>query len=101
MNEPTVQVQVRLLDRELVVGVPAGERAELLACAEYLDDQLAELRRHSRVAGSDRLILLAALNVAQELLRTQRRERVLQEGIARLEALEQQLTAALDELPEG
>lgn len=101
MNEPTVQVPVRVLDRELTVAVPASERAELMACADYLDARAAELRRHARVAGSDRLVLLAALNVAQELLRAHQRERVLQETVERLEALEQKLNAALETVAGG
>ncbi len=100
MND-TVQVPVRVLDREVVVAVPASERAELIACADYLNACATDLRRHARIAGSDRLVLLAALNVAQELLRTRERERVLQEGLARLEALGARLEAALDGIQGG
>ena len=101
MTAAAVQVLVRVLDRELTVAVPESERAELLACADYLNDCARRLQRQARVAGSDRLVLLAALNVAQELLRSQERERVLQEGVQRLEVLEHRLVAALDSLGGG
>jgi cell division protein ZapA len=97
----TVQVSVRVLDRELVVAVPAGERAELMACADYLNACAAQLRRQARIAGSDRLVMLAALNVAQELLRLRERERVLQEAVGRLDALGEKLEAALDGIQDG
>jgi cell division protein ZapA len=61
-------VNVRILDREYTVGVGADERAGLLAAARLLDARMRELRGGNRTVAVDRLAVLAALNLAHELL---------------------------------
>ncbi len=67
-REP-VRVTVRILDREYAVTCPANERAELLESAEYLNKQMKEIRDGGRVIGVDRIAVMAALNMANDLLR--------------------------------
>ena len=91
-------VAVQVLDREYVIAAGEEQRAALLASADYLGARLRELRRGGRVAGNERLLALAALNIAHELL-TERAAREDQAAtIARLGALEARLTAALRSL---
>ncbi|MGY6518345.1 MAG: cell division protein ZapA [Lysobacteraceae bacterium] len=65
MSEP---VNVRILDREYLVGCPPEEREGLLAAARLLDARMREIRGGNRMAGIDRIAVLAALNLAGELL---------------------------------
>lgn len=85
MSEP---VNVRILDREYLVGCPPEEREGLLAAAKLLDSRMREIRGGNRMAGIDRIAVLAALNLASELLdnRTQggERDRELHRGLAEL-----------------
>ncbi len=69
MSEP---VTVRLLDREYLVACPDDERAGLLAAAELLDRQMRTVRNGNRMAGLDRIAVLAALNIAHELAQLRR-----------------------------
>ena len=64
-NEP---VSVRILDREYTVGVTAEERDSLTAAARLLDTRMREIRGSNRMAAVDRIAVLAALNLAHELL---------------------------------
>ena len=64
MSEP---VAVRLLDREYLVACPDEERDGLLAAARLLDGQMRRVRDGNRMAGLDRIAVLAALNLAHEL----------------------------------
>jgi cell division protein ZapA len=64
MSEP---VTVRLLDREYLIACPDDEREGLLAAAKLLDRQMREIRSGNRMAGVDRIAVLAALNIAHEL----------------------------------
>jgi cell division protein ZapA len=64
MSDP---VPVRLLDREYLIACPDDEREGLLAAAELLDRQMREIRSGNRMAGIDRIAVLAALNIAHEL----------------------------------
>ena len=64
-NEP---VSVRILDREYTVGVEPAERDSLTAAARMLDARMREIRGNNRMAAVDRVAVLAALNLAHELM---------------------------------
>lgn len=85
MSEP---VNVRILDREYLVGCPPEEREGLLAAAKLLDSRMREIRGGNRMAGIDRIAVLAALNLASELLDNRNqggeRDRELHRGLAEL-----------------
>ena len=85
MSEP---VSVRILDREYLVGCPPDERDGLLAAAKLLDARMREIRGSNRMAGIDRIAVLAALNLASELLDNRNqggdRDRELSRGLAEL-----------------
>lgn len=65
MSEP---VNVRILDREYLVGCQPDEREGLMAAAKLLDQKMREVRGNNRMAGIDRIAVLAALNLAHELM---------------------------------
>ena len=63
----SVPVSIRLLDREYLVACSEDERDGLLAAAQLLDRQMRRVRDGNRMAGLDRIAVLAALNIAHEL----------------------------------
>lgn len=65
MSEP---VAVRILDREYLVACGPDEREGLTSAAHLVDSRMRELRAGNRMAGIDRIAVLAALNLAHELL---------------------------------
>ena len=67
MSDP---VAVRILDREYLVGCTPEERDGLVAAAHLLDARMRELRSSNRMAGIDRIAVLAALNLAHELMQS-------------------------------
>lgn len=74
MNDTaSITVTVRLLDREFLVGCAPDEREGLLAAATYLDRKMHDLRGASRSVGYDRVAVLAALFIADELLQLRTR----------------------------
>ena len=77
MSEPYAQVSVRILDKEYQVACPADERTELLDSAEMLNAKMREIRDTGRVVGLDRIAVMAALNMANDLLQSQARDRLL------------------------
>jgi cell division protein ZapA len=66
---------VTILGREYKVACKEGERAELADAVAYLDRQMREIRDRGKVAGIDRIAVMAALNIAHDLLRERRRPR--------------------------
>jgi len=98
MSEERVsRVSVRLLDREYQVACPAEERSDLLDSAEYLDGKMREIRDSGKVVGLDRIAVIAALNIANELIK-QRKQGTAVEGDvgARLKSLRERIEAALE-----
>ena len=61
-------VSVSILDREFLIGCSAEERPGLIAAASYLDAKMREIRNAARSAGIERIAVMAALNIAHELI---------------------------------
>ncbi len=77
MTDPYAQVSVRILDKEYQVACPASERTDLLDSAEILNAKMIEIRDSGRVVGLDRIAVMAALNMANDLIQSQARDRLL------------------------
>lgn len=67
-DKDMVQVPVRILDKEYAIACPADEREGLLESARILNDKMRDIRSSGKVIGSDRIAVLAALNITHELL---------------------------------
>jgi len=59
---------ISLLGREFRVGCPEGEEAQLLAAVDHLNRKLKEVRDTGKVVGNERIAIMAALNIAHELV---------------------------------
>ncbi len=57
------------MDKEYQISCPADEEEALLRSARYLSEQMMEIRSTGKVVGVDRVAVMAALNIANELLR--------------------------------
>ncbi len=68
-GERSVQLDIRIMGREYKVACKEGERAELLEAVAFLDARMHEIRDGGKIAGVDRIAVMAALNLANELLR--------------------------------
>jgi len=74
MNDRIARVSVRILEKEYQVACPIEERTDLLDAAEYLNSKMREIRDSGAVVGLDRVAVMAALNIANELLKDRRKE---------------------------
>lgn len=96
MNEPYAQVSVRILDKEYQVACPASERTDLLDSAEILNAKMREIRDSGRVVGLDRIAVMAALNMAHDLLHAKARDRVIEDDFSqRLKIISERVESAL------
>jgi cell division protein ZapA len=64
----TEQVAVTVLGREYLLSCRPEEKNDLLACARYVDQKMSGIRDTGKIVGADRIAVLAALQIAQELL---------------------------------
>jgi cell division protein ZapA len=76
MTDRMVRVSVRILEKEYQVACLPEERSELLDSAEYLNGKMREIRDGGNVVGLDRIAVMAALNIAHELLKMRGRGEV-------------------------
>lgn len=84
MNDRTARVSIRILEKEYQVACPTEERTDLLDAAEYLNGKMREIRESGAVMGLDRIAVMAALNLSNELLKLKRTGGVSSEGEAEL-----------------
>jgi len=82
MTEQSAQVSVRILDKEYQVACPASERTNLLDSAEVLNTKMREIRDSGRIVGLDRIAVMAALNMANDLIQANARDQELEGGIS-------------------
>lgn len=71
-GEKSITLNVSLLGREYKVVCKESERAELEEAIAYLEAQMRGIREAGKVAAVDRVAVMAALNIAHELLRARR-----------------------------
>ena len=74
MTQQMAQVSVRILDKEYQVACRPEERTDLLDSAEILNTKMREIRDNGRVVGLDRIAVMSALNMANDLIHAQARD---------------------------
>ena len=67
MTDPQ-PINISILDKDYKVACPVGEQSALLASAKYLDTKMREVRDSGSIIGSERIAVITALNIANELL---------------------------------
>ena len=90
-------LELNILDRDYRVNCPDGAEAQLKDAARYLNEKMVEIKNASssagKVLGTDRIAVIAALNITHELLEIQQ-----QQGnhTERLNKIHQMIDEALD-----
>ena len=64
-------VRVDILGKDYHIACEDAERKELVAAARYLDAKMRLISDHGRVMGAERIAVMAALNIAHELMQAQ------------------------------
>lgn len=91
-------INISILDKEYKVACPVGEQPALLASAKYLDGKMREVRDNGSIIGSERIAVITALNIANELLNPDNGDKQVDEVISpRLKSLETKITRALEQ----
>ena len=67
----SIAINIRVLDKDYQVACPVDEEAALLDSARLLDEKMREVRDTRKMVGADRVAVMAALNLAHDLLQLQ------------------------------
>jgi cell division protein ZapA len=70
MSEKAKSVDITILGREYRVACGDDERESLLTAAAFLDRRMREIRDGAKLTGNEKIAVMAALNIAHELLTT-------------------------------
>ena len=61
-------ITIHILDKEYMVSCSEEEQHDLIRSADFLDQKMREIRDNGKIIGSDRIAVMAALNISHELL---------------------------------
>jgi cell division protein ZapA len=91
-----IRVTVRILDKDFHVACPPDEREDLVKAATYLNGKMKEIRDAGKGAGAERVAIIAALNIANELMKV--KDRTDRDGAVgvRLKSMRDKVDAALE-----
>jgi cell division protein ZapA len=90
-------MRIHILDKEYLVACPENEREALFASAELLTSKMKEIRDSGKIVGADRIAVMAALNLAHELLDHKNSKDDYQHSISkRIRALQDKIDIALN-----
>lgn len=96
MTDRMVRVSVRILEKEYQVACLPEERSELLDSAEFLNGKMKDIRDAGNIVGLDRIAVMAALNLAHELLKRNRNEAIESEVTERVRQMRERVESALN-----
>jgi len=97
MSQDHARVSVRIMEKEYVIACPYEERTALLDTAEFLNSRMREIRDSGKVVGLDRIAVMVALNLANELLRLKNQDaRLESEASGRVRALRERVEGAIE-----
>jgi len=83
-------LEVKILEKDYLVACPEDKKAALRNAAGHLDAKMREIRASGKVHGTERIAVMAALNITYELMQNS-------ENLLGNEALLKELEAKLDE----
>src|SRR3569833_4713705 len=96
MSSQNTPVSIQILEKEYLIACPADEREALMAAAGYLGKKMNETRDSGKVAGADRIAVIAALIITHELLKARGENEFYSDNLGgRIRAIQNKIDAAL------
>lgn len=68
MSDEERAISIHILGKEYLIACDEREQALLKNAATLLNDKMSEIKNSGKIIGSERITVLAALNIAYELL---------------------------------
>lgn len=100
MSDEPLQVSIKILEKEYRIACAQHEQEDLKASARLLDHRMREIRQNGRVIGTDRIAVMAALNIAHDLIQLQRAQPGIDPDAGRrLRELQERISTALADAP--
>lgn len=88
-------IKVQIMGKDFAVACAPDEKNNLLDAARYLDDNMREVQKSGKIIGNERLALMVALNMANELLELRKKQTSQLSVNSRLEQLQQKIDGVI------
>ncbi len=62
---------IKIMEKEYRIACPEEEKDNLKASADLLNEKLGEIKQQGSVIGTERIAIMAALNMSHEILHSQ------------------------------
>ena len=73
MSEQQItSVQVKILDKDYQVNCPPSDQEALMKSARYLDENMRKIKGRGNIHGTEKIAVMAALNITHDMLRKNR-----------------------------
>ena len=86
------------MDKEYRVACPPEEKENLLASADLLNDKLMEIKQQGSVIGTERIAIMAALNMSHDILHGQSLEAEHNDLNQRIDKLSQRISDSINDI---
>jgi len=98
MSNATDSVNITILDKEYRIVCPPEEREILYRTAQYLNERMREIHQARKAIGTDRIAVLAALNITHDLLELREKQGQLDTNMTkRLEMLVEEIDRVIED----
>lgn len=98
MSSKPSSVNIHVLDKDYTVACPEGEESSLMASADLLNKKIREIRDLGSIIGSERIAVMAALNLAHEYLAAERASSSLNNVDQRIDSLKDKIHSVLEQI---
>ena len=95
MDTERQPISVTILDREYQFTCAPDERAALKEAAELLDARMRDVKASGNLMALERIAVMTALNMSDEILRLRK------EGVQRQETVDRRISMLADELDDA
>ena len=94
-NEP---LTIMIMGKEYRIACPQEERDNLIASADLLNNKLQEIKQQGSVIGTERIAIMAALNMSHEVLHSQSLTTEHIDLNQRIDELSERITASMRDI---
>ena len=91
----TEPLTIIIMGKEYRVACPEEEKENLLASADLLNDKLTEIKKQGSVIGTERIAIMAALNMSHDILSNQSLNIENDDLNQRIDALSERITGSM------
>ncbi len=94
----SIGVAVQILGKEYRISCRESEKQALLESARLLDEKMREIKDSGKIASTESIAILSALNIAHDLVQRHELEKETAQFVkTRLQGMREKIDVALDE----